>query len=163
MNIREAIKKYQIMLVPNVETGLIEVSNVSELKADEMVEFIKEHKQEIVHELKALKGEYIPGLKEIQEAEAIRDTWKETLEDSFESEDVSPLPNYDPNILLELRREYPQATAFLAMKALANSGDYELASIGKASLEMVVDGDWKGAIQYAGEKEREFASKHLWD
>lgn len=163
METREMIKKYQIRLVPNTEADLIEVSNVSELKADNMVGFVKEHKEEIVRELKALKGEFIPGLKEIEDAKAEWNEWKKRFDDSFESENVAPLHKLPDSDLLDLRRKYPQADAYLQMEALSNSEDYELSHIGKTALEMVVDGGWKEAIAYAEKKQREFADKHLWD
>lgn len=162
MNAREVIRKYKIRLVPNTEPDLIEVSNVSELKADNMVGFVKDHKKDIVHELKALKGEFIPGLKKIEEAKAEWNAWKEAFDASFESEDVTRLHKHPDSDLLDLRRKYPQASTYLQMKDLSNSEDYELATIGKAALEMVVDGNWKEAIAYAEKKQREFADKYLW-
>lgn len=163
MNTKEAIKKYKITLVPNSDVDLIKVSNVKDLKADNMVGFVKDHKQEIVHELKALKGEFIPGLKEIKKAKAELNNWKNKFNASFESEDATPLPKHPESNLDELMNKYPQASAYLKMEALSNSADYELSSIGDIALEMVVDGDWEKAIKYASEKESEFADKHLWD
>lgn len=163
MNTRGIIEKYQITLVPNAETDLIKVSNIKGIKADNMVSYVKGHKDEIVHELKALKGEYIPGLKEIKKAQAEWNNWKEALNASFESENIAPLCKQPKADLAELQSTYPQASAYLKMEALSNSADYELSGIGKEALEMVVDGDWEEAIKYASEKESEFADKHLWD
>ncbi|MEK1398564.1 hypothetical protein HCY90_00615 [Limosilactobacillus fermentum] len=163
MNTREVIKKYKITLVPNSEDDLIKVSNVKDLKADNMVGFVKDHKKEIVHELKALKGEFIPGLKEIKKAKAEWNNWKKDFNASFESEDATPLPKRPDSDLNDLLKKYPQAKAYLQMEALSNSADYELSSIGDVALEMVVDGDWEGAIKYDREKEREFVNEHLWD
>lgn len=163
METREMIKKYRITLVPNAETDLIKVSNIKGIKADNMVSYVKGHKDEIVHELKALKGEYIPGLKEIKKAQAEWNNWKEEFNASFESENVAPLHKHPDSDLAALRQSYPQASAYLKMQALRNYTDYELAAIGKEALEMVVDGDWEKAIKYASEKESELADEHLWD
>lgn len=163
MNTREIIEKYKITLVPNAEADLIKVSNIKAIKADNMVGFVKEHKDEIVHELKALKGEFIPGLKEIKKAQAEWNKWKEEFDGSFETENVTPIRKRPETDLAELCERYPQASAYLKMEALSNSSDYELAGIGQKALEMVVDGDWEEAIKYASEKESEYANEHLWD
>lgn len=163
MNTREAIKKYKITLVPNTETDLIKVSNVKDLKSDNMVGFVKEHKTAIVHELKAIKGEFIPGLKEIKKAKAEWNNWKGEVNASFESEDATPLPKRPESDLNDLLKKYPQASAYLKMEALSNSTNCDLSSIGEEAINMVVDGDWEKAINYASEKEREFADEHLWD
>lgn len=161
MNIRELIKKYQITLVPNAGNDLIKVANVRDLTADHMVGFVKNHKSDIVHELKVLKGDFIPGLKELKQAKAAWHNWKQAFNASLESENGAPLPKRPDADLRALMNKYPQAKTYLQMKALSQSADDELASIGKAALEMVVDGDWGGAIRYNQEKERKFANECL--
>ena len=161
MNIRELIKKYQITLVPNAGNDLIKVANVRDLTADHMDGFVKNHKPEIVHELKALKGDFIPGLKELKQAQAEWHNWKQAFNASLESENDEPLPKHPDVDLKALMNKYPQAKTYLQMEALSQSADDELSSIGTAALEMVVDGDWGGAIRYNQENKRQFTNEYL--
>lgn len=179
MTIKEFVKKYNIVLFDpdqsyRKENGLpesgdlIKVYNIDELERDDMVDFVKEHKPEIIECLKERehKIESIPGLKELEKADADWDYFKHAFNSAFDAENGSIMqtrmqqPDSDP---AALRKKYPQADAYLQMKDLANSYDFQLSAIGDRAIEMVIDGNWQEALEYADREQQKLVEKHLWD
>lgn len=179
MTIKEFVKKYNIMLFDpdqsyRKENGLpesgdlIKVYNIDELERDDMVDFAKEHKPEIIECLKERehKIESIPGLKELEKADADWDYFKHAFNSAFDAENGSIMqarmqqPDSDP---ASLRKKYPQADAYLQMKDLVGADNWELSAIGDRAIEMVIDGDWQEALEYADREQQKLVEKHLWD
>lgn len=178
MTMKEVVKKYGVSLYnPSAECRaennlpdgeLLYVENIDLLKADDMSDFIREHKQELIDFLKEREAKVsaIPGLKEIETAEKEWRKFRYNFNASFDSENAAGIqanlktPDSDP---AALRKKYPQADAYLQMKDLANSDNWELSAIGDRAIEMVIDGDWQKALEYADHEQQKLADKHFWD
>lgn len=178
MKIEEIVKKYKVSLYNpsaeyraenNLPDGeLLYVENIDLLKSDDMSDYIREHKQEIIDFLKEKEAKIssIPGLKEIETAENERQNFRHNFNAAFDSENAAgiqanlKMPDSDPTAL---RKKYPQADAYLQMKALAGSYNFELSAIGNKAIEMVVDGDWQEALKYADHEQQKLVEKHQWD
>ena len=113
--------------------------------------------------------EAIPGLHELETAIRENLDYTSAFEKSFDSEDddfiqshLEP-PTVDIQDIPKLRKRYPQADAYLKMRALSNSLNEELAAIGSEALEMVIDGNYDEALAYADEAQRRFCARHAWD
>lgn len=178
MELKEVIKKYGVSLYNpsaeyraenNLPDGeLLYVENIDLLKSDDMSDFIRENKQEIIDFLKESEAKIaaIPGLKEIEASEKEWRKFRYNFNDAFDSENAAgiqanlKMPDSDP---AALRKKYPQADAYLRMKDLANSDNWELSAIGDRAIEMVIDGDWQEALEYADREQQKLVEKHLWD
>ena len=110
----------------------------------------------------------IPGLKEIEELRNALARWHYKFERSFEGESacggmgVGPKPKGDEKALLE---QYPQAAAYLKVRAESESENYELSSIGKKALNRFEDTpeNWKEIIADMDQDIKEFTDRHFWD
>lgn len=178
MELKEVIKKYGVSLYNpsakyraenNLPDGeLLYVENIDLLKSDNMSDFIRENKQEIIDFLKEKEAKIalIPGLKEIETSEKEWRKFRYNFNASFDSENAAGIqaslqtPDSDP---AALRKKYPQADAYLQMKDLSNSDSWELSAIGDRAIEMVIDGDWREALEYADHEQQKLVEKHLWD
>lgn len=178
MELKEMVKKYGVSLYNpsaayraenNLPSGeLLYVENIDLLKSDNMSDYIREHKREIIDFLKESEAKIasIPGLKEIKASEKEWRKFRYSFNSSFESENAAgiqaslQMPDSDP---AALRKKYPQADAYLQMKDLANSNDFQLSAIGDRAIEMVIDGDWREALKYADREQQKLVEKHLWD
>lgn len=178
MELKEVIKKYGVSLYNpsaeyraenNLPDGeLLYVENIDLLKSDDMSDFIRENKQEIIDFLKESEAKIaaIPGLNEIEASEKEWRKFRYNFNDAFDSENAAgiqanlKMPDSDP---AALRKKYPQADAYLRMKDLANSDNWELSAIGDRAIEMVIDGDWQEALEYADREQQKLVEKHLWD
>ena len=178
MELKEAVKKYGVSLYNpsaeyraenNLPDGeLLYVENIDLLKSDGMSDFIRENKQEIIDFLKESEAKIaaVPGLKEIETSEKEWRKFRYNFNDAFDSENAAgiqanlKMPDSDP---AALRKKYPQADAYLQMKDLAGSYNFELSAIGNKAIEMVIDGDWQEALEYADREQQKFVEKHQWD
>lgn len=178
MAMKEIVKKYGVSLYNpsaeyraenNLPDGeLLYVENIDLLKSDNMTDFIREHKQEIISYLKEREAMVasIPGLKEIETAKNEWWNFRHNFNAAFDSENAAgiqanlKMPDSDP---AALRKKYPQADAYLQMKDLAGSYNFELSAIGNKAIEMVVDGDWQEALEYADREQQKLVEKHQWD
>lgn len=178
MKLEEMVKKYKVTLFNpsaayrtqhNLPSGdMLNVGNVSLLKSDNMVSYIREHKQEIIDFLKEPKDKVpaIPGLKEIETLEKEWKNFRRSFNASFDHENAAGIqarikrPDTKP---AALRKKYPQADAYLRMKDLVNSSDSDLSAIGDRAMEMVIDGNWQEALKYADREQQKFTEEHLWD
>lgn len=178
MTIKEVVEKYRVSLYNpsaeyraenNLPDGeLLYVENIELLKSDNMSDFIREHKQEIIDFLKEKEAKIasILGLKEIEAAEKEWWNFRHNFNAAFDSENAAgiqaglQMPDSDP---AALRKKYPQADAYLQMKALAGSYNFELSAIGNKAIEMVIDGDWQAALKYADHEQQKLVEKHQWD
>ena len=178
MTIKEVVEKYRVSLYNpsaeyraenNLPDGeLLYVENIDLLKSDNMTDFIQEHKQEIIDFLKEKEAKIasIPGLKEIEASEREWRNFRHNFNSAFDSENAAviqanlKMPDSDP---AALQKKYPQADAYLQMKDLAGSYNFELSAIGNKAIEMVVDGDWQEALKYADREQQKLADKHFWD
>jgi hypothetical protein len=113
--------------------------------------------------------EAIPGLRELETAIRENLDYISAFEKSFDSEDddfiqshLEP-PTVDIQDIPKLRKRYPQADAYLKMRALSNSLNDELAAIGSEAIEMVIDGNYEEGLAYAEEAQRRFCARHAWD
>lgn len=178
MELKEVVKKYGVSLYNpsaeyraenNLPDGeLLYVENIDLLKSDDMSDFIRENKQEIIDFLKESEAKVasIPGLKEIEASEKEWQKFRHNFNASFDSENAAGIqaslqkPDSNPTAL---RKKYPQADAYLQMKDLANSNDFQLSAIGDKAIKMVVNGDWQEALEYADREQQKLVEKHLWD
>ncbi|RXA55432.1 hypothetical protein [Limosilactobacillus mucosae] len=178
MTIKEVVEKYRVSLYNpsaeyraenNLPDGeLLYVENIDLLKSDDMSDYIREHKQEIINFLKEKEAKIasIPGLKEIEASEKERQNFRHNFNVAFDSENTAgiqanlKMPDSDP---AALRKKYPQADAYLQMKDLAGSYNFELSAIGNKAIEMVIDGDWQKALEYADNEQQKLVEKHQWD
>ena len=178
MELREIVKKYGVSLYNpsaayraenNLPDGeLLYVENIDLLKSDNMTDFIREHKQEIIDFLKEKEAKIasIPGLKEIETSEKEWRKFRYNFNDTFDSENAAgiqaglQMPDSDP---AALRKKYPQADAYLQMKDLVDADNWKLSAIGDRAIEMVIDGDWQEALEYADREQQKLADKHFWD
>lgn len=158
---------------------LLKVIYGNKAMKDGVWETIRAHKQEYIDYILAKKEaerqhfqEYnnkvnsIPGVKEIEKADEEWENYNARWNNAMESEDAAVIlpsihkPDSDP---AKLRKEYPQAAAYLAMQELSFSDNYELASIGEKAVAMVVEGKWKEALKFAEEEKEKFVNRHMWD
>lgn len=178
MELKEMVKKYGVSLYNpsaayraenNLPSGeLLYVENIDLLKSDNMSDYIREHKQEIIDFLKESEAKVsaIPGLKEIETSEKEWRKFRYNFNASFDSENAAgiqanmKMPDSDP---ASLRKKYPQADAYLQMKDLVNSYDFQLSAIGDRAIEMVIDGDWQEALEYADREQQKLVEKRLWE
>lgn len=178
MELKEMVKKYGVSLYNpsaayraenNLPSGeLLYVENIDLLKSDNMSDYIREHKQEIIDFLKESEAKVsaIPGLKEIETSEKEWRKFRYNFNASFDSENAAgiqanmKMPDSDP---AALRKKYPQADAYLQMKNLASSYNFELSAIGDKAIEMVIDGNWQKALKYADHEQQKLVEKHQWD
>lgn len=178
MTMKEVAEKYGVSLYNpsaeyraenNLPDGeLLYVENIELLKSDNMTDFIREHKQEIISFLKEREAKIasIPGLEEIETAEKEWWNFRHNFNATFDSENAAgiqsglQMPDSDP---AALRKKYPQADAYLQMKNLASSYNFELSAIGDKAIEMVIDGNWQKALEYADHEQQKLVEKHQWD
>lgn len=178
MTIKEVVEKYRVSLYNpsakyraenNLPDGeLLYVENIDLLKSDDMSDYIREHKQELIDFLKEREAKIasIPGLKEIEASENEWQKFRYNFNSAFDSENAAgiqaglQMPDSDP---VALRKKYPLADAYLHMKKLANSYNFELSAIGDKAIEMVIDGDWQEALEYADREQQKLVEKHQWD
>lgn len=177
-SLKKVIEKYGVSLYNpsaeyraenNLPDGeLLYVENIDLLKSDDMSDYIREHKQELIDFLKEREAKIasIPGLKEIETSENEWQKFRYNFNSAFDSENAAgiqaglQMPDSDP---AALRKKYPQADAYLQMKDLAGSYNFELSAIGDKAIEMVIDGDWQEALEYADREQQKLVEKHQWD
>lgn len=108
----------------------------------------------------------IEGLREIQDARWQLDVWQDKFNRSFDGEyavggrGVGRKPEYDFDAAY---KKYPQAAAYLAASAKANSYNSEIAAIGEKALTEVIFGDYKQAMARMEADLQAFTDRHLWD
>ena len=179
MTILELISKYDIF-DPQNGAGTIGIRNKEAVMRDSgALEEIKAKKPEILAYFEAerqaeadAKAERerriaeIDGLAEIKSAIAKLEKWEAEYERSFEGENacgglgVGQKPDTDIDAL---KKAYPRAAAYLAAEENAYSGNFEIAEIGKKSLEEVIYGDYIAALRQMDEDVAAFAGRHIWD
>lgn len=185
MTTEQLIQKYEIAQHAKYIQGkgyeyfdAIEIHNVSLMKKDNMMEEVKERKQEIIEYLTAKreaekraieerqeKINSIPGLKEIENALNDIELWQEEFSKSFDDVGglgVRPKPIYDFD---ELYEKYPIAKAYLDAEKYAIKTNYELSHIGKKALERIIyhQDEYQEAIQDMEADIKAFTDKHMWD
>lgn len=107
----------------------------------------------------------IAGLKEIMDLQEANAKWNYEFKKSFEDcggLGVGKRPEGDEK---ELLAKYPQAAAYLRVKAEAEKENYELATIGKKALSSFEDNPskWEEIISKMDKSISEFSEKHIWD
>lgn len=120
--------------------------------------------EKVSAEERAAKIAAIPGLAEIKAAIDDEYEWRGEYEDAMESEDetihLRPRPSVD---IAALRAKYPQASAYLTAEAMSHRSNYEYAAIGRKALEMVINGDYQGAVEYMDARKKQLCAEHAWD
>lgn len=116
------------------------------------------------------KIDAIPGLREIQEAQADLALWHDEFERSFDDRygagvggmGVRPKPKYD---IAAMKKQYPAAAAYLKAEAESLRANYELAGIGQTALEAIIaDPDnYAEALAEMEKAQHEFVNEHIWD
>lgn len=176
MTVEEAVKMYDIRLE---NTDALHIINGKKAKKDGAVNWLKSHKAEIVsflseqkkaeedaYNAKQAKINAIPGLKELEKADDEWFEYRKAFNSAFDSEDAAIIqsrltkPASDPEAL---RKAYPQAAAYLKMIDLSNDVNFEYAAIGEKAVEMVINGDWQKALDFAEAEKDKLAEKHIWD
>lgn len=169
MELEELIEKYRITL-SGENLRLLESGNVVD------IDIIRKNKKEIIAILKeriAMKEkrnsqiEWMEnhGVREINDAINDWDNWHYEYEKSFEhcgGLGVRPKPTSD---IKALREKYPEADAYLKIKALSYSYNFEYASVGKKYLEKILDNpsSYKILLDEMKEEESKITKSHLWD
>lgn len=177
--IREIISKYNIVL--HIDGKTLIVHRMKDVNKDKMLQFIKDHKPEILAYLVNEKNERIakeqdrqnridaiPGLKEITKAQDELMAWRRAFERSFEGENacdgfgVGPKPEYD---IEAMKAQYPIAAAYLKAFDQYNKANYELSAIGKKAMETIIyhPDQYEAAIQQMEVELKQFDEKHIFD
>ncbi len=173
--IAEMVQKYDLQLMYHDGKPMIRVGYVSRMERDGARQMLVSAKEETVqylreiedakkraYEEKQAKIDAIPGLKEIKSAMDALDKYHEDFDRAYERGDgiypMRPKTNLD-----ELLQKYPQARTYLQMEREANKMDPDLSRIGQKALDMVIDGDWEGAIEYQKQTSDAWFKEHAWD
>lgn len=169
MNIEEMIKKYGIK---TTEDGNLKMRKP---ETNEEIEFLKANKKNIIDVInnekrkqqeRKEKIQNIVGLEELKKAIAEHEEYNEKFRKSFDGEyavggmGIEKKPTSD---VAELKKKYPQATAYLTAENKEGSSNYEISSIGKKAKEKIINGDWENAIKEMNEEINKFVEKHIWD
>jgi hypothetical protein len=180
MTIQEAIRKYGIEPVdygPN--KGKVIIRNLPKAAAEKddlmkQVPEIKKYfkaekaKEEAERARREANVKAIPGLQEILKLRADLERWHEAFNRSFEGEGacgglgVGPMPQGDEKALLT---KYPQAAAYLKVRAKAEKSNYELAGIGQKALDRFEDdpSKWREIVADMDEEISAEVDRHVWD
>lgn len=107
----------------------------------------------------------IPGLREIDAAVNDLNDWQREFEKSFEDVGglgVRPRPQYDLQAMAE---QYPIAAAYRKARSKASGANYELAAIGKAAMDAILDHpeQYAEAVAKMEEEISAFADRHFWN
>lgn len=177
--IRKIISKYDITL--NADGDKLAIHRPKDVNKDKMLQFIKDHKPEILAYLVNEKNERIakeqdrqnriaaiPGLKKIVKAQDEIRAWHQRFFESFEGEDacggygVGPKPEYD---IEAMKVQYPIAAAYLKAFDQYNKVNYELSAIGKKAMETIIyhPDQYETAIQQMEAELKNFTKKHIFD
>ena len=178
----QLISRYDLVLQLDASgnpTGIVHIRNVSLCRADDAQPIIRAAKPEIMAVLlerraaeeraaeeKAAKIAAIPGLQEIQAAQADLARWQQEWDDSFEGEGgggvgVREKPEYD---LPALCRAYPLAAAYLEAEEFSLSYNYTKASAGRDALDALLDGaDPAQTLKSMRAKWAAYVNEHAWD
>lgn len=178
MTIEEMIREYSIdPITYGPDAGKIIIRNMpkdaskkAELRAavEEIKKYFADQKaaEDAKRARRAANVAAIPGLQEI---EALRDAiakWNYEFEKSFDRGcgglGVGPRPEGDEEALL---KQYPQAAAYLRVRAVSEKSNYELSAIGKRALDRFEDApeDWEKIVADMDKEISEFADRHMWD
>lgn len=153
MTIEEAVKALRI----ERRGDKIGCYGVTGSKAmDEAVAYMRANKPAIMQHLleqeeaerqRLDKVRAIPGLDEIESAEADLAAWRDEWDASFKGEHgggigVRPRPQYDLNAMYA---QYPRAAAYIKARKYAQSANYVKSAAGAAAAERIVNGEDYGA------------------
>ena len=112
------------------------------------------------------KIQAIPGLSEIEHAQADLTAWHEEWEASFEGEGgggigVRPKPKYD---LKAMYAQYPKAVAYLNAREYSRSENIAKASFGEVAVRKILNGeDCNAAIAEMESAWSKYCMDHAWD
>lgn len=109
----------------------------------------------------------IPGLAEIESAQADLAAWHDEWDASFEGPDacgglgVRPRPEYD---FKALNQRYPRAAAYIKSRAYSRAAHHAKSSAGAAAVEKILDGeDYTAAINEMETAWKQYCDDHIWD
>lgn len=171
---KDIIKKYRIRISGD---GTQLACEKTLAKNPEDMEFVKEHKQEIIAYIKAeaeaQKREYyerkakiaaIEGLTEIRDARADIAAWHDEFNASFNDVGglgVRPKPEYD---FAALDAKYPRAAAYLKAEAFEYASNYAKSAAGKKAKERIINGEDHDAVIADMENEwHAHCEEHIFD
>lgn len=176
MSIEELVKNYKLSLLQVEGEYKIRVGEPY-LIDDQISDHIKTERKHIISYLrlqedKKLKvaidrQDRISAIEDLEEIQDCMESWaeyKEDFNDMMES-GRGYMKVTRPNINVEdLRKKYPRADAYLKAYQLAHKSNYELADIGRRSLEKIIyDNDFSKVIAEMDKELDAFTERHLWD
>ena len=111
------------------------------------------------------KRDAIPGLLEIEKAQAAWAKWNRAFEKSFDEcggLGVGPAPKVSVD---ELKKQYPAAAAYLRAENRARSGNPDIMIIGRKAANRIAENpdNYEAALADMEAELSENARKHMWD
>lgn len=107
----------------------------------------------------------IPGLAEIDALRKSVSDWHRNFNRSFDDECRVGAGKYPEGSETELRKKYPQADAYIRVRAQAEKRNCELAAIGEKALRRFEDDpeSWESIVAEMKSALTENSRKHMWD
>lgn len=177
-NIAELVKKYKIY-EPKTKKGMLSVDK-SISKAPEDINFVKEHKQEILdflHEEETRREETFKkyaeennawkvsiGLDKLEEAIRTFSEQKESFDRAFERGD-GIYPKYpDASKVKEIKAMYPVANAYLIAEAWSCAAHHVKSAAGRKAKERIRNGeDYAKVLREMEAEFMAYCEEHIWD
>jgi hypothetical protein len=156
--------------------GTLRILYLCGIEKDELLSWVKAHKQEIIAHIKNEEEEKkkaaeerevkiagIDGLRELQEAIGEHEKYHDDFEKCFENEGVV-FPDRPKSDVSALRKKYPRAAAYLKAENIKYSDHFVQSAAGSKALEKIIDGeDFKKAIADAKAEFSAYCKEHIWD